>query len=292
MFQAYSDESGINNEDLYTSVSVVSGEVTELKNLRDSLVKILNDEKVREVHFQEITGYKKPVAKAARFFIKTAVNDFAALKQIRIDTLTVDNKYIRSVFPDYDMEQKFEHMYHCLLSHIGRMWNNLNWNFYPDTNSKVNWYNITSFINKTKLNKNIGKKPLLVKMMEENPLFNFNEVKQLVSVDEPLVQLSDLFAGLARFSHEEKVDCSNIVINKKGAWQSELKLEDRIKIEIVPKKKQCRYEVIKELYDLCHKHRLYVSMKENKHLWARKHYSPINFWDYQKPPNKITLTTG
>lgn len=281
-YQAYSDESGINNGDPYTSVSVISGEATVLGCLRDRLAQEIKNKRIKEVKFAEITHYNSTIKQAAIVFIKIAVNDFVSSKKIRIDILTVDNQYYLSVFPNYDIEQKFEHMYHCLLSHVCRMWNNLKWDFYPDTNSKVNWKNIVDFINKTRFNKKMGKEPLLVKMMEENPLFHFKEVKQLVSVDEPLVQLADLFAGLARFSHEEKVDCRNIIINKKGAWQSKLKLEDGSKIEIIPGQKQCRYEVIKELYDACHKLRLYVSMKEKKHLWTRKNNSPINFWDYKK----------
>ena len=280
-YQAYSDESAINPTDRFVSVSVVSGEATILNNLRDYLAEIINNEKVKEVHFGEITGSQRPVTKAAKSFINKVINDFASSRKIRIDTLTIENGYYFNIFPNNTKEEEIEHMYHILLSHIGRQWNNEKWSFYPDSNSHVNWENIISFINNTKLIKN-RKKPLLVKIMENNPSFTFNEIIQLISLDEPLVQLADLFAGLARFSHEEQVDCSNIVINKKGAWQGKLKIGVEYRTDIVPKQKQCRYELIKELYDVCHKHGLYVSIRERKHLWTRKNNYPVNFWDYKK----------
>lgn len=46
--------------------------------------------------------------------------------------------------------------------------------------------------------------------------------------------------------------------------------------------KECRYKLIMELYNLCHKHTLWVSIKKRRHPWTRKKNSPINFWDYEK----------
>ena len=45
-------------------------------------------------------------------------------------------------------------------------------------------------------------------MLQDNPGVRFGEVRQLSSVQQPLIELTDLFARLARFSHEEDVDCT------------------------------------------------------------------------------------
>lgn len=283
IFQAYSDESGINIEDPYTSVSIISGEEKELNCLRDRLSQDISDKRINEVKFVKITRHKSTITQTARTFINVAINDFAIFKKIRIDTITMDNQYLFSTFPDYNVEQKLEHMYYCLLSHIVRQWNNVKWNFYPDVNSKVNWNKIVLFLNKTRLSKKIDKGPLLLELMfNENPLFQFGEVKQLTSIKEPLIQLADIFAGIARFSHEENVDCTKWGVKQKNWQQSEMEVGEDIRISSISLTQECRYSLIWELYNLCGKHRLWVSVKTKKHLWTRKNNSPINFWDYLK----------
>lgn len=298
-FQAFSDESGINYKDPYTSIPIVSGEEEVLNCLRDKLVQEINDKGINEVKFTGITRHKSPVTQAAIAFIRSAVNDFAKYRKIRIDTMTMDNQYLLSTFPDYDNEQKLEHMYHCLLSHIGRQWNNTRWNFYPDINSKVNWNKIINFLSITKLHRGKCEKPLLIELiLQENPKFQFDEIRQISSVQEPLIQLADLFAGLACFSHEENMDCSKWFISKNNGWQLEMKLSKDIKISNISRKSKCRYQLIGELYNLCGRHSLWVSIKTRKHLWTRKKNSPVNFWDYEKRilvpslKQKNTLTTG
>ncbi len=138
VFQAYNDESGIGNEDRYTSISVISGEKEILNCLREKLAQEISQKRVKEVKFVKVTSYKSIIAQAAKTFIYSVINDFAIFKKLRIDTITVDTQYLISTFPDYDKGQKLEHMYYCLLAHIVRQWNNAQWNFYPDANSKVN----------------------------------------------------------------------------------------------------------------------------------------------------------
>jgi hypothetical protein len=217
MFKAYSDESGINDEDRYTSVSIVSGKEIILNNLREKLAKEVSDKGIKEAKFSKITGYSSPKTQAARAFIKIAINDFTAFRKIRIDTITRDNQ-------SYGNKPDLEHMYYCLLSHIVRQWKNTKWDFYPDVNFKINWGEIVSFLNLTRLRKK-AKYPLLMELvLHENPLFQFGEVKQLRSIREPLIQLADLFAGLARFSHEQNIDCSRWIVRQGNGWQSEMKM--------------------------------------------------------------------
>ena len=208
IFKAYSDESGINYGDQYTSVSIVSGEEVILNSLRDKLAQKVSDKRINEVKFVEITSYSSPKTQTARAFVEIAINDFAVFKKIRIDTITRDNQ-------SYGNKPDLEHMYYCLLSHIVRQWQNTKWDFYPDVNSKINWGEIVFFLNLARLHKK-AKNPLLMELMlNENPLFQFGEVEQLCSMREPLIQLADLFAGLARFSHEQNIDCSKWTVSPK-----------------------------------------------------------------------------
>ena len=57
IFQAYSDESGINEKERYTSISVISGEEEALCFLRDKLAKEISDKGIEEVKYLKVTRY-------------------------------------------------------------------------------------------------------------------------------------------------------------------------------------------------------------------------------------------
>lgn len=279
MFKAYSDESGINVGDRYTSVSVVSGEARVLNCLRDKLNEKLREKEVKEVKFFKIKGYRSPVTQAAINFIKCTVDDFAVYNKVRVDTITMDNEYSEGDDDDCGNKPELERMYYCVLAHIVRMWRYTKWGFYADRNSKVNWSKIVSYLNMTRMQKRVEKPLLIELMLGENSRFQFSEVEQLDSVEEPLVQLADLFAGMAHFSHEDNVNCAEWVKRWKNEKQGEL----------IPSKvgsssniTECRCRVIAELYFLCRRHGLHVSMRRKNHLNTRSPVSPINFWDYEK----------
>jgi hypothetical protein len=281
VFRAYGDESGINVGDRYTSVCVVSGEGGVLDCLRYKLDKTLRDKNVDEVKFKKIKRYGSPKAQAAVKFIECTVNDFAANNKVRVDTITVDKEYIGGDNYDYSGKPELERMYYCVLAHIVRRWGYTKWDFYADVNSRVNWRQIVEYLNMTKLQKKV-KKPLLIELMsEENPEFEFSGVKELNSAGEPLIQLADLFAGMARFSHEDN-GCAKWVDKWKPEEQKELIPYMAGDKKSSQKAKECRYMLIAGVYNLCHRHSLYVSIKTKGYLRTRRHESPINFWPYKR----------
>ena len=282
VLQAYSDESGINVGDKYTSVSVVSGEAEVLNCLRDKLGKTLRDKKVDEVKFSEIKRYESPVTKAAINFIECTVNDFAIYNRVRVDTITTDNECLASDNYDYGNKPELERMYCCVLANIVRRWRSTKWGFYPDMNSGVNWGEIVSFLNMATMQKRV-KKPFLIELMlGEDTQFQFSEVEQLNSAGEPLVQLADLFAGMARFSHEDNVSCAEWVERWKDMRQGELIPAMAQNNRNITRSKECRYRLIGGLYFICRRHGLYVSIRTENHLKTWRPKNPINFWDYKR----------
>jgi hypothetical protein len=282
VFEAYSDESGINVGDRYTSVSVVSGEAGVLSCLRDKLSKTLIDKGVKEVKFSKITGYGSPITQAAVDFIGCVVNDFAIYDSVRIDTITTDNECLNGEDYDYVSEPDLEGMYYQLLSNIGRRWGCTTWGFYPDENSGVNWGDIVSSLNITSMSNTKWGQERFVGRIDEDAQFEFSEVEELNSVGEPLVQLADLFAGMARFSHEDSGGCAEWVERSRDGRQGKLILPmARDKGNII-KVKDGRYRLIGGLYSLCGRHKLYVSLRSEKHLKTWRPQNPINFWDYRR----------
>ena len=282
VFQAYSDESGINIGDRYTSISVVSGEAEALNYLRDKLGETLRDKNVDEVKFSQITRYGSPVTKAAVGFVGCAVNDFAVCNSVRIDTITMDNECLSG--EDYDSygEPDLEGMYYQVLSNVGRRWGCTKWELYPDENSGVNWSEIVSSLNMTSMLTAQGSQKPFMDGSDKDGQFEFSAVEELNSVEEPLVQLADLFAGMARFSHEDSGGCAEWVGRSRDEKQVRLIPSMARDKGNITRLKECRYRLIGGLYSLCHRHRLYVSLRSEKHLRTWRPQSPINFWDYRR----------
>ncbi len=177
VFEAYSDESGINVGDRYTSVCVVSGEAEALNSLRDKLGETLRDKNVDEVKFSKITRYGSPITEAAVDFVGCVVNDFAIHNRVRIDTITTDNECLNGEDYDSGSEPDLEGMYYQVLSNVGRRWGCTKWGFYPDENSGVNWSEIVSYLNMTSMLTAEGvKKPLLTELVKMRSL-NFPKLK-------------------------------------------------------------------------------------------------------------------
>lgn len=282
VFEAYSDESGKNAGDRYTSVCVVSGEAEALNSLRDKLGETLREKKVDEVKFSKITRYGSPRTEAAFDFVGCVVNEFAIYNRVRIETVTTDNECLNGEDYDCDTEPDLEGMYHQALSSVGRTWGCAEWGFYPDENSGVNWSEVVSSWNMTGRLTAEGNQIPFVDRTDEDAQFEISQVEELNSVGEPLVQLADLFAGMARFSHEDDGGCAEWV----ERWRDERQL---ILIPFtawekgnITRSKECRYRLIGGLYSLCRRHRLYVSLKGGKHLRTWRPQSPINFWDYRR----------
>lgn len=279
--KAYGDESNINIGDRYTSVSVVSGEAGVLDCLRDKLDRTLKEKNVDEVKFSEIRKYGSLVTQAAIKFIEFTVNDFAVHNRVRVDTITMDNECLAGDNYDCGNKPELERMYYCVLAYIVRRWRHTKWDFYADVNSRVNWGEIVAYLNVTRVQRKV-KKPLLIELMlEENPEFEFSEVKELNSAGEPLIQLADLFAGMARFSYEDN-GCAKWVDKWKPDEQMELipfMARDKRSIQKV---KECRYRLIAGMYTLCERHGLSLSVKTEGHLQTWRPESPINFWPYKR----------
>lgn len=280
-FSAYSDESGIFDH-RFQSIAVVSGKEGMLEELRNKLQEEIDNRQIREVKFSEMIGYNSPIAEAARQFIRIAVKDFAISRKIRMDILTWDTLDSRHAVPRRDDFANLGRMYYHLLTHMAKQWSQIHWNLYPDKNPKVDWKETAKYLNVTSLHRPNLQQPKLVKAPEYEKL-QFGRIQQVDSIEEPLVQLADLFAGMARYSYEDGPQCVQWLDSQVSKRQLKFKklcpmnnIRDRH-----TRKRECLYQLIGKLYRLCGQHKLYVSIHEKGCLWTRICSEPINFWSYE-----------
>jgi hypothetical protein len=289
VYQLYSDES-LSEDKRYTSICVISGNKENLQNLREELFKILKINKINELKFTEVKTHR-PKINTAEQFINIAV-EFAKNKKIRIDILTYDLQDSRHNIQGRDDFRNVERMYYKLIRNCCERWSKLKWEFYPDENSAYNWEEIQDYLNSTKFpRKEVG---LLKLFNEERFKLNFIALEQKNSLNEPLVQLADLFAGFHWFSILYGLECLRFISKENTKNQKFLFEEFENITEDYNKTKVNRFLLIKKMDELCKKHKLGVSLKTNKHLWTPQPDYPINFWlyepqgEYDKAPTRKT----
>ena len=176
IFAAYSDESGCFNK-RYQAIGVVSGNKNILSALSSKLRDVLIVKKVKEVKFSKIKTNRRMI-EAAQAFIEECIK-FAKQNNIRIDVLVWDMQDYRHSVQRRDNVANLEFMYYKVLRHISEKWRQIDWEFYPDEKSEINWQIIINFLNITKMPR---LRPNILTLFEqERYQINFAKVMQIQS---------------------------------------------------------------------------------------------------------------
>lgn len=272
IFAAYSDESF---HEQYQAIGVVSGKKILLSNLREKLQNILNDRNIKELKFSKL-GTRFPKVEAAKKSMDLGI-EFCKKNLIRIDILIWDLKDSRHSIPNMDTIANLAYMYYKILRCISEQWNHRYWEFYPDEQSSIEWYKIANYLNRTIIHR---RKPHFLTLFEQDKhRIKFIRLNQLKSHEEPLIQLADLFAGIACFSRKKSDECW-IEYNKRKKQQSLFREETEMRSKLSGTDLN-RFKLIFRIYKICKKFNLNVSLKRKKYLWTPDPSYPINFWHYE-----------
>jgi hypothetical protein len=282
LFKAYCDASGIFSHK-FQSIGVVSGSDDKLGKLRSALASIINTYEVRELKFAEISKCDSQDYKAALEAINLVTSTFCGRNRIRIDVMTWNTTDSRHAIPGRNDVENLGRLYYHLLLNVTQRWSQGEWDVVIDKNEKVDFVVLKDCIN-CKLPPMVsGTLPEIIESTSQLESLNVvKNIREVESHEEPLVQLADLFAGLARFSHEQGVECCKWLSNKRNPEQ--LPLSDFVVDEGQEKKfsktTECRFQLVGEVNKLCKKYRLGVSLETEKRLWTPNPINPLNFWLY------------
>jgi hypothetical protein len=273
---AYSDDSGSDNK-RYQALSVVSGKVSVLVRMKDELKGILSSNGVKEIKFEHVSGHG-PNMGCANKFIELAVS-MARAGSIRIDTITWDLWDSRHHVQRRDDSANMERMYYRVLRHMGECWKQVNWDFFPDEQSGVNWESVRSYLNSTRMNR---VEPGILRLFKEKPInFAFASVSPSKSGQEALIQLADVFAGVARFSREKGTAYLLWVCSEEAKKYPGLFEIPQNEIPTGSNRDVARFTLLRRLDQLCKGAKLCVSIKTRGYLCTHKPSKPINFWNYE-----------
>lgn len=273
---AFSDESNWNTG-RYRSLGVISLPETHLQEIEQEIRSIITDSNINEFKWRKLDGAKERFAalKLCEFTVKQAYQ-----KRLKIDVLIWDVKDNRHNVIGRDDVSNLHRMYYHLLKHVMRKrWSSESiWRLHPDEHSEMKWDELQYHLKRASTS--ISDQSSLFE--PNNPFwrlkqeFGIHSLQPVSSSLHPLMQLIDLFAGLAVFSYE--------FFDQYQQWcnSSQQCLFDNEAVDGASSKRaQERFPVLEKFDKLCKDNHLYVSLRQSRGLKTKKPDSPINFWFYQ-----------
>jgi type I restriction enzyme S subunit len=281
----FSDESYW-NVGRYRSLGLVTTSVDLHASLENELLCLLEKSEVREFKWKKLDGAKERFAaiKMCEFAIENAL-----ARKLRVDVLIWDIQDSRHNVPGRDDIANLQRMYYHLFRNVLRArWpNDAVWRLHPDEHTALDWETMRDCLENASVT--VEREPSLftggefrIRLRRE---FGIEEVRPIPSDQHPLLQLADLFAGLAAFSHER--------FDEYQKWlhtaSPKPPLVNEAKACVDPSRaSQERFQVLKKFDEACKKRKLGVSLKTKQGLWTPDPQNPINFWLYepQHPEDK------
>lgn len=215
--------------------------------------------------------------------------DYAAKGLLRVDSIiwqTNDPRYPRNQTNSGD---KLSVLYYLRLRDtLSKRWGpDTVWRIYVDEHNQMNWDDLESYLDNASLRKYMstifGDDYDFEWLRENRSKYVIQEIKSVRSIDEPFIQIADIFAGASAYSHncstklldwikyeslkEKKDGCNQMTFAFPILKENKLNSKD---------KWRCRF--IEYLQNQCKTKTYQVSIKECKGLHTFKPASPFNFF--------------
>ncbi|GBD02195.1 hypothetical protein HRbin18_01931 [bacterium HR18] len=281
----FSDESNW-NKGRFRSIGLVTTTVAALDDLNRKLTQILTESGVREFKWQKLRQARERFA--AEKMCDLAV-DAALRQQLRVDVLIWDIQDSRHNIVSRDDIENLQRMYYHLFRNVLRLrWpNNAVWRLHPDEHTAMDWQTVQDCLQNAaeRLERErslfTGGK-FQLRLRRE---FGMEEIRSVISSDQPLLQLADLFAGMAVFSREYFDEYQKWL--NQACGQPKL-LEDHDDALRASGSSKERFQVLQHFGVACKDKKLGVSLKSKRGLWTPNPENPLNFWMYepQHPEDK------
>ena len=273
----FSDESSW-NQGRYHSICLVTGLRDRLKEMNDALNGSLEMRKIQEFKWKGLDGANNRQAAIKMLHIAA---DFAARRVCRIDVLIWDTEDPRHRVGRRDDLQNFARMYYHLSRNVLRTkWSkDAVWQLLPDERHDIDWGALEQYLDYVSMRTS----PTVQRDFSETSHrryrsdFNVHSIRPVQSTRYRLVQLADLFAGLAVFSWVKNSEFRSWTAEQSG----QLSFLDGMQCN-ASKVSRERFPVLQELIKVCNQRGFALASGEGglKTL-AYNAVSPINFWFYQ-----------
>jgi hypothetical protein len=268
----FTDESA-NKDSHYQSLAALSIPRVHYDTFKTIIINILKESNVSEFKWTKVRNAKNFFC--AEKIIK-AVIDNIILYDLRIDTLVWDNHDKRHSIIYRDEQANFERMFfHLLNNAMVKRLKGSTWHVRTDVRGGINWKQIHDCLNSK--GKTFETSNTLFGVFINNPSYIIVTFKEKESHKEPLIQIADLFSGIAIFSRV----CYNEYMKWKSVYEKEINIFSPSDIDDLSNREEYRCKLLDYFNNECKINNLGVSLNSNKKLYTYKPSMPLNFWNYQ-----------
>lgn len=283
----FSDESNW-NAGRFRSLGLITTSLMYLGEIDAQLNDILSKSEVKEFKWNKLNGAKERFAaqKMCDFVIEKALQG-----KLRVDVLIWDIQDRRHNVVGRDDIANLQRMYYHLFRNTLRLrWpDDAVWRLHPDEHTAIQWETIQDYLEATSQHLNIESSlfeggGFRIRLKKD---FALEDIQSVCSSAHPLLQVADLFAGMAVFSRE-KFEHYKSWLAKQSSQSCFL--EDELTTK-PSQRDQERFQVLRTFDEACKRRKLGVSLNRKRGLWTPKPDNPINFWMYepQRPEDKAPV---
>lgn len=274
----FADESHWNTG-RFRSIGMVTLPLNCLEVMETQVKRLLEESQVREFKWKKLDGAKERFA--AENLCTFAVEK-ACAGQFRVDVLVWDIEDRRHKIAGRDDIANLGRMYYHLFRNVFRArWpNGALWRLYPDEHTAQDWGTLQDCLENKSISVEVDRSlfsgnQFRIRLRQE---FGIEEIQPVSSGAHPLLQLADLFAGLAVFSRDKFDDYQRWL----QATSPQTRLFDEGDASDDPSRSSReRFQVLYKFDGLCKRRSLGVSLKTKRGLWTPNPDKPINFWMYK-----------
>jgi len=275
---AYSDESHY-NVGRWRSIGMVSVRHCEAIRISSEIKNLLIESSISEFKWTKLKNakYRFSANKMIDYILPECTN-----KNVRVDIIVWDTHDRRHAISGRDDTANMGRMYfHLMKNVVNKRWPiTFSWNFYPDEQSSMNWGTLSDCVqNATRTTKLLSSEQELFTSDVVAREFRISRLKPCQSNEESLIQLADMFAGMASYSRNcyDKYCCWKEQSSGQG-----LLFESDITQSNADKE---RSKTIQEFVIKCKKAKMSISIDRDDGLKTFNPNDPINFWPYipQRP---------
>lgn len=259
-YVGFLDESHWNNG-RYRSVAMISMPVEALPLLDDDLRVLMEASSVEAVEFKKVRTVKYHHA-ARKVFDCTIAR--AAAQQVKIDVLVWDTYDERHSIEGRDDLANLEEMYYFLIRHcIHRRWHLPGeWILFPDEGTPVNWERVRVRVNSYK-----------------GAFYSKSAIETISpaeSKSEKLIQVADLFAGIAVYSRKRYRAYLNW-----GHSQNDWPAVNPWELKEANRGEGQRFDLMERILKACRDIGMTTCLEETEGFESEDRTEPVNFWLYR-----------
>jgi hypothetical protein len=288
---AYADETH-HNVGRYRGLALITLRLEDTSAANLKLHELLQGSNITEFKWERLRTAK---ARFAALKMLDFAIEQAAMRVLRVDALTWDTEDRRHKVKGRDDVANLHRMYYYLFRNVlcERWPDGSIWRLCPDEQAAMKWSEVGDTLEmvseRVEMRQDLfSQGDFGLRLKQE---FSIEQIMPCKSNQEPLIQLADLFVGLAAYSRSS-YDCYE-QWQRTSDTQMSLFPPEASSVQLSGSDRE-RCRVLDEFDSLCKSFKLGVSLKTNHGLRTFNPKKPINFWWYEpqheadKAPVKTT----